>query len=180
LTKTKIDLLRALTRKFDQEVSKRLPFISTIPTVTMFEGKGGVVIRRADGSVDRTKMDSVEAGFGVKASEIPTLTEDEVLARMLGAAEEMARARSKHFFGRLDEDLTRLGRTQDAEGQPPNPELFLRLCEDMQRDFNEDGTPSEVSIVAGHVNLGDCGPLLHSVPAGGSGAFSRPFSRRPM
>lgn len=149
LTKTKIDLLRDLTRKFDKAVAKRLPFISTIPTVTMFEGRGGVVIRRADGSVDRTKMDSVEAGFGVKAGEVPTLTQAEVLARMLAAAEEMAAARSKHFFGRMDEDLTRLGRTQDAEGQAPSPEMILRFCEDLQRDFKEDGTPSEVSIVAG-------------------------------
>ena len=70
-----------------------------------------------------------------------------VLEKIKETSEVMKRQQSKLLFDTMNKVTTHTGNTIDAEGKPFSPELFLKMIEKMDIDFDENGNPLMPTIV---------------------------------
>lgn len=133
---------------FELAVRRRIGFISTIPTTTHFEGGKRWTVERSDGSRESSTTKGFEVGVHVLPGEVRRIGPEDVRQRIAAAAEEMASKRARFFYGKLSNDLDRLGRSMSAGGKPLTPEMLFTVLSSLEVEFNEEGEPVDLAIVA--------------------------------
>lgn len=148
LPKPKREIADRFERYFELAVRRKLGFVRTIPTTTHFEGGKRWTMERSDGSRESSTTKGFEVGVRVLPGEVRRLGPDDIRQRIDIAAEEMASKRARFFYGKLSSDLDRLGRSVSAGGKPLTPELFFTVLSSLEVEFDEEGEPVNLAIVA--------------------------------
>jgi hypothetical protein len=144
--KKKLSLL--LRERLRQSFARQAPVISDIRRFKSHEGDT-FTIHRLDGSVTTSTYHLTETEFSIERHELPTLTPQQLIAKIDEAAGKMAEQASEHFFKELSEAVTRVGNVVNAQGQPISPELVFQVLEKIELDFDEHGKPHGLTMVVG-------------------------------
>jgi len=146
LPKLKADLARLQDRYIQQQIRRRLGAFEGSPTSILHEGKRTRLVR-AGGDVEESGLKQESALVTVSDSELAMLNAETRRQKLDDLAAEMASKISKNFFAVLDETLKRAGQTVDGKGKGLTAETILMAFETMQTDFDEDGSPAELSFI---------------------------------
>ena len=146
LPKLKIEFRKRLTRHFSRLVNGKLGIINEAPRQTLREGNRMRTVR-ADGSVSEDGLKLASAEMRIGMDDIPTMSAADLLQRLDGMAEDMARQMSEHFFRSVGETLDEAGQSVDFKGRRLSGEAILAMYEKMQFDFDREGRPRLPSVI---------------------------------
>ena len=121
------------------------PFADT-PTTIVHEGKKVIMIR-ADGSTDEINMKKAETEIEIKSEEIEDMTHEKVLDKIDTLAREIAKQMAKRAYEVIDRTTEEVGNVVSVDGTPSLDD-FWELFEKMHIDFDEEGQPSGLRLVA--------------------------------
>lgn len=136
LPRLKQDMKCILDQRLQNRINERLGVFGEIPKHFMHEGNR-MRIRRANGSVEETKLKQTSGEMTLKVSEIPALTLQERIAKLDKVADEMADQMATHTMETLGEGLDKAGQVIDRKGQPFDAEAFFEVLEKVQMQFDK-------------------------------------------
>lgn len=123
------------------------PMVALTPKHIIHEGNKTILIREETEIVDiPIKKFSSELKFDIK--ELESLSLKSVFERFQKMALDFATDQEKYLIETLNKELEKVGNVINNKGQPLDPDLFLKLIEKIQLDFNPDGTPKFPFIFA--------------------------------
>lgn len=147
LPKLKDDIAQIFHTIFINRVNAYLGVIGEVPRCIIKEGSNPVT-QRPDDSRDETTLKAASAETIFKSEEIPHLSFEQRIAKLDGAAREMANQISSHAFATINEAVDKVGNVVDAKGKPFSAETVFEILEKIQLDFEEDGVKhKEIDIV---------------------------------
>ena len=119
---------------------------SEIRTKTQFEGHA-MRITREDGAVEEMPFHHVTSEINIDLREVEGLSINDMLAKVVDTAHEMAQQKGQIIIEGVEEATTRLGNSFDAGGQPLSLDLLLQIMRPIEIDFDENGQPMMPRIV---------------------------------
>lgn len=147
LPKLKDDIAQVFHLIFTNHLNTYLGVVGEVPRCIIKEGSNPV-IQRQDDSRDETTLKAASAETIFKSEEIPHLSFEQRIAKLDGAAREMAKQISSHAFAKINVAVDSVGNLVDAKGKPFSAETFFEVLEKIQLDFEEDGGKhKEISVV---------------------------------
>jgi len=124
------------------------PIVALTPKHIIHEGNKSILVREETEIVNiPIKKFSSELKFDIK--ELESLPLKSVFERFQKMALDFATDQEKYLIETLSKELEKVGNVINNKGKPLDPELFLKLIEKIQLDFNPDGTPRFPYIFAG-------------------------------
>ena len=116
------------------------PMVALTPKHIIHEGNKTILVREETEIVKiPIKEFSSELKFDIK--ELESLPLKSVFERFQKMALDFATGQEKYLIKTLSKELEKVGNVINNKGKPLDPELFLRLIDKIQLDFNPDGTP---------------------------------------
>jgi hypothetical protein len=92
-------------------------------------------------------LQEIKVPIEVKIEDIPGLVGDRLLERVDAIAEEAARQVSQVTFRKMDEITREAGMAVDAAGSPPTQEIWLKMFQKMEMDFDPKTGRPEVTMI---------------------------------
>ena len=124
------------------------PILDEINRHVQFEGRDAKLVRYDD-SVDDIEMKPASAELKLKRIPLQDFNERVLIGHLRNAAEQLARSISKDFYKKMDEVTQSTGNVVDGRGKPFNEDMLLQLLEKMEFVFDNDGSWSPPTLVAG-------------------------------
>jgi hypothetical protein len=93
-------------------------------------------------------LEEISVPIEIRIDEIPQLVGDELLARVDSIAEEAAGQASRITFRKMDQTTREAGNAFDAGGGPPTKELWLKIFDGMEIDFDPVSNRPEITFIA--------------------------------
>lgn len=134
----KRDMQRILDQYLRNRTNQRLGVFGEAPKHFMHEGNR-MRIRRANGSVEETKLKEASGELSLKVGDIPALTLKERIAKLDKVADQMADQIGTHSLKTLSEGLDKAGQVVDRKGKPFDAEAIFEVLEKLQIEFDESG-----------------------------------------
>jgi hypothetical protein len=100
-----------------------------------------------DGHETESPYKRVEGSMNIPIEEIIEDGPNAFIKHGRAMAEDMKKQAVQNMFSSLNEAVESVGNTLNAGGQPLTPEHILQMLEKMFIPFNDDGTPSMLSLV---------------------------------
>ncbi len=144
--KTKEKLGKMLKFEMKKAHSRHLGPFADSPKTIIHEGKKVIMIR-ADGSTDEMNMKKAETEIEIKIEEIEEMTHMKVLDKIDTMARELAKQMAKIGYKVIERATEEVGNVVSVDGTISLND-FWELYEKMHIDFNEEGQPSGLRLVA--------------------------------
>ncbi len=141
-------LQRLVNRRLRASFYRESGIIAEVPHFSIKEGDGWTIVR-ADGSQESSNFQEMSSEMTIDTKDLPTLSPEELIARLDSTAKDMARKASGVFFGTLKEATASSGNVIDAKGRPLSPYVLLETLERMQIDFKDDGSHTDLRMIVG-------------------------------
>lgn len=122
------------------------PMFSQIRSEMHFEGNR-MATSPQDGGLDESGYQELSGGIEVKREDIIAKGTMAFIEPIENAAEEIKKQKAEMLFSKMKEITEKTGNVVDGKGKPFSFELCLEALEKIQIDFNEDGTPSPMTLV---------------------------------
>jgi hypothetical protein len=135
----KDEFRKRLMEMTQRRTKQYMGLLGRIGARQLHEGKGHRLIR-ADGSVDEASSVAIAVPITLAASEIESLTMNDLIAKLDTAAREMAEKQSALFGERFEQSVNEVGNAINAEGMT-EVEAFFKGLETVDLEFNQDGSP---------------------------------------
>ncbi|OIR16017.1 hypothetical protein GALL_35210 [mine drainage metagenome] len=148
LPELKNDLNSLLMDYVKAQVKLRMPGLNEVPQHIIHEGMR-MRILRADGSVDDSQLKLASSEILIGADEVPVMGPKERTSKLDSLAEDMARQISQHAFASLNETLDQAGQVVNQGRRPLDADGILAMFDKMQIDFDEHGSPKNISVIVG-------------------------------
>jgi hypothetical protein len=145
--KLKGQLGRQLIAAFKREVALNAPLVSQVRSVAQHEGSGGSY-ETEDGDIkQRTPQEMSVPVESPDVETVPSFGPEDALQKIKDAAKSMASKKTKALLSAVSEATEEGGNAVDAEGQPLDAELILKVWENMRFSFDEQGKPQMPTLV---------------------------------
>lgn len=148
LPELKTDLHLVSMEYVRNQVKIRMPGLNEAPQHFIHEGERTRIVR-ADGSVHDGDLKRASSEISINFADVPRMSADERKAILDKLAEDMARQISEHAFATLNQTLEEAGQVHDQRGRPLDADGILATLEKLQMDFDEQGRPTNMTVVAG-------------------------------
>jgi hypothetical protein len=125
---------------FVKEKMHTSPMMEKIKSVPHFEGNR-MSTKHDDGDIDESNYNLFSAELSVKTDDIIKMGVKAFVDGLNKTAEELQGQQSKMVFDKLSEVTAKTGNIIDAKGQSISPELFLKVLETIQLEFDENRKP---------------------------------------
>lgn len=147
--KTRREIYQKLRLRMDLSVQGKSPLRALGSRITQHEGTLHSYEQSTDTGIRSVTegLQEVAVPIEVKIDEIPDLLGEKLFARIEAIAEEAARQVSQITFRKMDEVTREAGMAVDAAGSPPTQEIWLKMFEKMEIDFDPKTGKPEVTIV---------------------------------
>ncbi|MYB02572.1 hypothetical protein F4X90_23260 [Candidatus Poribacteria bacterium] len=144
--KTKAKLGKMIRSEMKKAHFRHMGPFADSPKTIIHEGNK-VILIRADGSTDEMNMKKTEAVVEIKQEEIEEMTHEKVLDKIDTMARELAKQMAKIGYEVLDRATEEIGNVVSVDG-PLSLNDFWESLEKMHIDFDEEGQPSGLRLVA--------------------------------
>src|SRR5882724_8499676 len=145
LPSLKQDMEHIFYQYLRKRTNQRLEVLGELPKHFMHEGNR-MRTRRANGSVEETKLKRALGEISLKVSDIPALTFEQRIAELDKVAGQVADQIGTHSLKTLSESLDKAGQVVDRKGKPFDAEAVFELLEKLQIEFDESGK-SDLTIL---------------------------------
>ena len=122
------------------------PIFSQIRSEMHFEGNR-MTSAPEDGGLDESGYKELTGDIDVKREDIIAKGTMAFIEPIKNAAEEIKKQKAEMLLSKMKEITEKTGNVADGKGKLFSFELFLEALEKVQIDFNEDGTPSPMTLV---------------------------------
>jgi len=141
-------LEQCLRLRIDQQRLAKLGLFGESPAFRLAEGDR-LIFEGEDGTEREMEFGHAEAEFKVSVDELPTMTREQLIAKVDNAAEDLARQQVERAVGVLNEAIETVGNTLQMGGEPFQEEHLFRALEKISIDFDESGQPYLPALVMG-------------------------------
>lgn len=138
---------RLQIRMDQQRLAKLGPFGES-PAIRVAEGDR-LIFEGEDETEREMEFGHAEAEFKVSVDELPTMTIEQLIAKLDKAAEDLARQQVERAVGVLNEAVETVGNTLHMRGEPFQAEHLFRALEKISIDFDESGQPYVPTLLMG-------------------------------
>ncbi len=127
-----------LLKRFDQTRRSELGIFDEMQQMVLPEGDRLLFVSE-DGVEREVSFVPVQAKFSIPAAELPTLTLEQVAAKIDQAAKQMAKQQHERILKEFTRAVQAVGNELDAKRQPFEPEHILKNLERLHIDFDQSG-----------------------------------------
>ena len=120
-------------------------FFRDVKRQTCYEGDRHRIVRD-DGSVAEGEF-KISGIITLDLSLSDSITEEDIIAKVDTAAQDMGSQMERHFFGEIYKSVEEVGNIIDAAGKPFTAEIYLEALERIQLDFSQPGSPHLPTLV---------------------------------
>jgi hypothetical protein len=121
-------------------------FFRDVKRQTCYEGDRHRIVRD-DGSVAEGEFKEASGIITLDLSLSDSITEEDIIAKVDTAAQDMGSQMERHFFGEIYKSVEEVGNIIDAAGKPFTAEIYLEALERIQLDFSQPGSPHLPTLV---------------------------------
>lgn len=144
--KLKSELVASLRQFLEKRMLFHLGPLSEAPKIHCIEGERSKMIRR-NGFIEPFSPTEVKVFIPLNETELPSITLEEVLSRLDGAAKEMAEQMARQAYASITQTAETAGTVIDAQNTS-RAELILKGLSTIYMNFDPDGTPQMPSIIS--------------------------------
>jgi hypothetical protein len=136
-------LERRLLLRFEQKRTSELGSLGEAPAFMLQEGKRLIFVNE-DGGEREMEFKRAAAEFSVSTTELPTLTLDQLVAKIERAAGNIAKQQYEHAINELSSTIDAIGSRLDVRGEPLAPGHVLEMLERISIEAGEPQLPTIV------------------------------------
>jgi len=122
------------------------PFIGQLRHKVQHEGDR-IVMKTYDGSIDKIEYKTLGSEFNIQTEEIIKEGPNAFIKHIDKLVEDLIKQKSKVVFQKLNEITSKTGNVVNLHGEPFTPEKLLEALDKIQMEFDEDGRPTNLTIV---------------------------------
>jgi len=109
---------------------------------------------RMDGTQDKTEFNEIKAEFILNKGEVENITMPDLIKLTDKTADEIAEKTAKKMYEGIGKGCDSVGNTVDAQGKPMSPDLFFKVLDKLQIDFDDAGKPMLPSVIVSDEKIG--------------------------
>lgn len=154
--RTRRELYKKLQLRIRMTAQAKSPLHALGSSITQHEG-----VLHSYNQLTHSGIRTVTEGFKeikvpieVKFEDIPGLIGEKLLERVDAIADDVARQTSQAFYQKMDQTTKEAGTAVNAGGGPPTKELWLKMFQEMEMDFDPKTGKPTITFIA-HPTMGE-------------------------
>lgn len=145
--KTKAKLGKMIKSEMERARLEHLGPVVDSPVSMMFEGNKSIIVRE-DGSVSEMNPQKMTSEIEIKVKELEGMDHETVIKKIDAMAKEMAEKQAKLAYDVMSKAAEEVGNVTSSDGKPFSIDLLLDALETMHIEFDAEGQPSGLTLVA--------------------------------
>lgn len=148
--KSKMDVLRLVTRRIAALEKEQHPLLAQIKTFTQHEGST-IEFEQVDYGKKTQDAEAHAISVELRFDEIPSLTGQALEKKMRLLAGQSGALKMKSLFAKVEEATEQTGQRLNAEGKPIDGRMLLDMIDMTEGGFDKSGKPTSSFVV--HPNI---------------------------
>ncbi len=145
--KTKEKLGKMIKSEMKKACFRYMGPIADSPKSMMFEGNKSIIVRE-DGSVSEMNPQEMTTKIEIKVEELEGMDHEMVMKKINSMGKEMAEKQAKLAYDVMIKTAEKVGNKTSYDGIPFSIDILLEALEKMHIEFDAEGQPSGLTLVA--------------------------------